>query len=220
MQFQVFKWADITPDAFEKLCAELLEHTGFTNIEWFGSGGGDKGRDLVANRIYEPLSGTRRMQRWVVQCKRYTEKRLTKAEIEAFLVACKEHRPDCVLLIVTGTLSADVRDWLNETKTDYRFDILLWEERDLEREIRRFREHLTNVPEIEPKSERPIQFYPVSSGSQNYMCNEVEEVGFHVMNAGGTADDIERIRQFTDFIRHNEISFDLLDDSEDGDEAV
>lgn len=215
----MFRWKDFTPDAFEKLCAELLEHSGFTNLEWFGSGGGDKGRDLVGNRIHEPLPGTRRMQRWVVQCKRYTEKRLTKVEIEAFLVACKEHRPDCVLLIVTSTLSADVRDWLNATKVDYRFDVLVWEERDLEREIRRFRERLTNVPEIEPKSERPVLFYPMSSGDQNYMCNEVEEVGFHVMNADGTENDIERVKEFIDFIRHNEISFDAPEDDENGDDA-
>lgn len=205
----MFRWSDVTPEMFEKLCAELLEHNGFTNLQWFGSGGRDKGRDLVADRIYEPLPGTRRLQRWVIQCKRYTEKRLTKMEIEAFLVACKEHRPDSVLLIITSTLSPDVRDWLNATKMDYRFDVLTWEERDLEREIRKTREHLSHIPTVEPKSDYPVQFYPMSLGDRVYMCNEVSEVGFVVMNASKIGYDIERIKEFIDFICNNEISFDL-----------
>jgi hypothetical protein len=64
------EWSQISPDEFEKLCAELLELSGFGNIEWFGKGGGDKGRDLIASRIEERLPGIRRETKWLVQCKR------------------------------------------------------------------------------------------------------------------------------------------------------
>jgi hypothetical protein len=40
------------------------------------------------------------------------------------------------------------------------------------------------------------------------MCNEVDEVGFYVLNPDGWPGDIERIQQFIDFLRHNEIVFD------------
>jgi hypothetical protein len=47
------------------------------------------------------------------------------------------------------------------------------------------------------------------------MCNEFEELGFYVINSDGTPDDIERIKKFIDFIRHNEISFAFDDDREE-----
>ncbi len=215
----MFKWSELSPEAFEKLCAELLEQSGFTNLKWFGNGGGDKGRDLVVDRIYEPLSGTRRIERWVVQCKRYTRKRLTKTEIEEFLVSSREHAPRSVLIIVTSTLSPDVRDWVEARRKDCPFDILTWEERDLEREIRKYRKHLSSIPEMEPQSKDPVVFYPMSAGEQDYMCNEIEEVGFHVMNSSSPKYDIERIKEFIDFVRHNEVTFEVPDSWDNSDDS-
>jgi hypothetical protein len=40
-------WKRVSAEEFEKLCTELLELNGFENIQWYGSGGGDKGRDIV-----------------------------------------------------------------------------------------------------------------------------------------------------------------------------
>ncbi len=201
-------WARVEWDDFEKLCAELLELNDFKNIEWFGKTGGDKGRDLVAVRTEDPLPGVRLQRKWLVQCKRYTRKRLTKLEIEAFFVAAKEHAPEVALLIVTTTLTPDVRDWFNTVRKQYPFEILVWEERDLEREVRRHRERLSVLPAIVRGTEDAERFYPVPSSDRFYMCNEIDDVGFYVMNAGSRAEDVRRIRQFIDFVRTTEVVFD------------
>ena len=49
-------WKRVSAEEFEKLCTELLELNGFENIQWYGSGGGDKGRDIVATKIEERVS--------------------------------------------------------------------------------------------------------------------------------------------------------------------
>ena len=46
-------WKSIDPHQFEHLCYLVLEANGFTQIEWFGKGGCDKGRDLV-DRLDDP----------------------------------------------------------------------------------------------------------------------------------------------------------------------
>jgi len=203
----MIEWSQISPEQFEKLCAELIELYGFSNIEWFGKGGGDKGRDLIAFRLEEPLPGVRRQAKWLIQCKRYTRKRISKLDVEAFLVAAKEHSPDTALLIVATTLTPDVRDWLRSVRDQYRFEIILWEERDLEREIRRYRERLSIVPTLRPRSEDSVLFYPMRSYDRIYMSNEIEEVGFYVVSHSDPSDDVRRIRKFVDFLRNNEVHF-------------
>lgn len=209
-------WAQISPRDFETLCGELLEANGLANIVWYGSAGSDKGRDLTATKVEEPLPGIRRERQWVVQCKRYVRHRPTKDDIEGALVAAKEHSPDTVLLIIANTLSSHVRDWLNAVSKDYSFEVLLWEARDLEREVAKHRHRLSQKPPIVPQAAEPIYFYVRDSGYRSYYCNELEDVGFEVMNAMGPEEDIPRIREFIEFIRHNEVVFDEgHDDSRD-----
>lgn len=211
----MIEWSKVTPEEFEKLCAELLELNGFSNIEWYGKSGGDKGRDITATRVEDRISGIRREKRWIIQCKRYVSKRLSKQDVEGFLISAREHAPDTALLIISDTLTPDVRDWLKTIQTDYRFEILVWEERDLEREVHRHANRLScNLP-VKPQAENPIVFYELSHNVRNYTCTEFEEVGFYVMNAGGEKYDIPRIQEFIKFIRANEITFDIAEDLHD-----
>ena len=41
-------WEKLNPEGFEKFCYHLLELNDFSNIQWHGTSGDDKGRDLVA----------------------------------------------------------------------------------------------------------------------------------------------------------------------------
>lgn len=143
-------WSQITPIDFEKLCAVILEILGFTNLQWFGKSGGDKGRDIVAKKEESPLPASRRIATWVVQCKLYLSKPPSKRDIQSFLVDALEHNPDHVLFIVTNTLTPDTKDWI-ETITqlrEYPFDIHCWEELDLEREIAK---HKSEIAQRLPK---------------------------------------------------------------------
>ena len=124
----MIKWSDIEPTQFESLCYELLEQNGFTNLQWFGKSGSDKGRDIVAVKLEEPLSGIRIEQKWSVHCKRYVKAPPSKAEMETFLAGVREHSPDVVLLVISNTLSASTKDWLNAVRSEYRFEIYTWEE--------------------------------------------------------------------------------------------
>jgi len=51
----MIEWSKVFPEELEKFCAELLERSEFTNVKWFVRGGGDKGHELVATCIGEPL---------------------------------------------------------------------------------------------------------------------------------------------------------------------
>jgi hypothetical protein len=208
----MFDWSQISPAQFEELCAQLLELNGFANIQWYGEGGGDKGRDLLATKTEEPLVGVRSERRWLVQCKRYSKKRVTKSELESLLAAAREHKPDVLLLAMTSSLSSDVRDWLHTVRGEYRFSTLVWERRELEQAVRRFREKLTILPPLLPDSKEPTFFYAMSPHHRIFMCNEVEEVGFYVSGGDALEDDLRKIREFIDYIRSNEIRFNEDDD--------
>ena len=211
-------WKRVSAEEFEKLCTELLELNGFENIQWYGSGGGDKGRDIVATKTESPISGVRRQRTWVVQCKRYVRTTVKKQAISDFLTAAREHGPDAALIIITKTLTANVRDWLNAVRKEYRFEICTWEERDLEREIGRFRTQLSKIPPIVPDPKRVMTFSPVGESGVTYLPgieSEFEEVGFYLMNSYGAERDREILQKFIEFIRHNEVRIDTASDDEE-----
>ncbi len=124
-------WNDLRPEEFEKFCFHILELNEFTNIQWHGKYGMDKGRDLTASRIDSPLPSIEKHSSWVIQCKRYISKAPVKDQIASFLNSAREFKPDNVLLIITNTLSSNVKDWLNSVKQEYQFNIYLWEEEDV-----------------------------------------------------------------------------------------
>lgn len=212
----MINWEKISPTEFEELCFELMELNGFKNIEWHGKGGGDKGRDLTANKYDEPISGIQRSSKWIVQCKRYAKAKITKNDIEAFLCAAREHSPNSVLLILTSTLSSNVKDWLDAVRKGYGFEIYTWEEKDLQREIAKHRKNLRTKVEIIPKPGEATLFYDIQPYGKTYMCNvpELEELGFFIMNDYGPKENAEHLNRFIEYIRHNEINFYVEDDEQ------
>ena len=132
------QWSDISPEQYELLCYRLLEINKFTDLAWHG-GSGDRGRDLVAFKIEEPLPGITRRSKWVVQCKRYTSRPPDKRVLRESLAAAREHDPDNVLLIISHVLSSAVKDWLASVANEYQFPIYTWERPTLEGLISRHR---------------------------------------------------------------------------------
>jgi len=128
-------WKEIRSRDFEEVCYHLLEILGFKNLEWLGHGGADKGRDIVASKMESPYPGFEIQRKWVIQCKRYIEKKLSVTALKDSMTWCETHNPDCLLFITTNVLSANTRDWLNETKGKYPFDVFVWERPYLETQM-------------------------------------------------------------------------------------
>jgi hypothetical protein len=185
-----------------------LEKHGFKNIEWHGTSGNDRGRDIVCIRSSEPLPGVIRTERWLVQCKRYTEKRISKGELNQLLAAAREHKPDTLLLVITDTLNSSLRDWLAEAQKDFPFSVVVWEELHLRREVMKHRRELLDVvPEI-LKSDTPTVFYQMKESGCAFVCNDFEEIEIRHINESDPKKAKEIIREFILHLQQNKVLFD------------
>lgn len=211
-------WNQVSPQEFEKLCCEILSLNGFSNIRWYGKGGGDKGRDILATRIEEPLPNTQESKKWVVQCKRYTTCSLSKKEIDEIFTDAKEHDPDYLLIVTCSTLTSNTKDWLESVKGKHGFIPYVWEQIDLEREVSKHGGQLSQHFSFVPSRGKSVNFYHMVPSGTTYYCNEVEEVGFHILNRYDQKTEIQMIKEFIQFIRENEII--VEDGSEAEDDSV
>lgn len=212
-------WSEFSPKEFEQICCRLLELTGFTNVEWFGRSGGDKGRDIVAIKIEEPLPSLQRKTTWVVQCKRYLSKPPSKAEISEFLASTREHKPDSVLLIASCTFTADFKDWIKSIKSEYRFDIFVWEERDLHREIKKNWSEISKAfPKLLNRGEEVI-LYRINPSEDHYFgCDEYLELEIVVRDKSSYKEAVNYLNEFLTFVNTNDFIFwQDDDDSKNGD---
>jgi Restriction endonuclease len=194
-------WTNLTASEFEELCYSLAEANEFKELRWYGKGGGDKGRDILAKKETAYTQRDRILESWIIQCKRYTAQPPGTSQISSFLEQCREHRPDHVLIIVSNTLSADTKDWIDSVRDDYRFRIHLWEEMDLIHEMKSHKNSLSKKSEglleqIEPSPSDPIYLYPTTMSTVHYMANneEFEELGIFILNDYGNKRNIEFIK--------------------------
>ena len=201
-------WSQLKPKEFELLCCLILEANQFTDIQWFGESGGDKGRDIIARKMETPLSSFQKSSRWVVQCKRYISKPLQKADIASFLASAREHKPDKVLIAITNTLSSNTKDWLESIRHDYPFEIYLWEELDLLREIYRHKRQIAErLPQIFGQDEPVFIYYGKHNGIP-FVCNEFEEIEIVIYNKDSIDEAREEVVEFIQFLKQNEVEFD------------
>lgn len=203
----MINWENITPEEFEELCYLLLEENEFYNLEWYGKSGGDKGRDILAEKNFIPFKNKNINQKWLCQCKRYTKKKITKTMIQEILNSAKEHNIDYLLLAITDILTSDIKDWINNIKKEYKFELIIWEDLDLKREINRNLVKITSrFPKLIKKIDS-ISFYEMGHAGTTYMCDEFDEVGFYLSNKYNKEDDIKMINEFIQFIKSNDIIF-------------
>lgn len=203
----MIRWENITPIEFEELCYILLEQNGFSNLEWYGKTGGDRGRDIMAQKVAELIGNTTELQTWLCQSKRYTDKKISKSDIAESLNSAREHRIDYFLLAISATLTADMKDWLNSIKRDYSFKIVLWEDIDLRREVKKYSRIIAERFPNLLKQNDVVHFYEMKMDGKTYFCDEIDEVGFYILNDYGHEVNIKWIQEFIDFIKMNDISF-------------
>lgn len=90
---------DVTPENFEKFITYILSKIGFHNVAWFGKGGGDKGRDVVAYSIEQLPFNLKYERKWIIQCKKWS-RFPTKTDILNEVSSAFEHNPDFWVLAI------------------------------------------------------------------------------------------------------------------------
>jgi hypothetical protein len=207
-------WFNLTPHEFEEFCYTLLECNGFKNLNWYGEGGSDKGRDIICTKTEAPLPGIESNATWLVQCKHYTKAKISKATLQEWLAACREHKPDRVLLIISKALSANLKDWIKSVATDYDFSIHIWEEVELHgqyhRHGSRLRKRFPQLPKI--GKGKKVWLYQEAESQPQIWCNESDEVGLFILNDYGKKRNMEMVREFIEFIKANDFKFEGLRD--------
>lgn len=120
----MIKWEEIHYTHFEKFIYYILSKINFKNREWFGKGGGDKGRDIVAY-TYEELPFNLGYQRkWVFQCKKWT-RFPDRTTITNEILTAQQHFPDFWVLVVPVDLTADQIDYFDFLNKNYPFQIMV-----------------------------------------------------------------------------------------------
>ncbi|MEV5038875.1 restriction endonuclease [Peribacillus frigoritolerans] len=64
-------WTSVDPKHFEKFVYYTVSKLGYRNREWFGRGGGDRGRDVLAYSFEELPFNLGYQRKWIFQCKRW-----------------------------------------------------------------------------------------------------------------------------------------------------
>jgi hypothetical protein len=204
-----YDFSKITPEQFEQLCYHLLSKIGFTNLEWYGKGGRDRGRDIVGTKTLEPLPGQRREEKWVVQCKRYIQARLQKSELSELFASAREHHPDSLLLITTAAISADLRDWITSIRSDHPFNIYLWDKQNLTNLINEHRSELyESFPALFPRGV-PLFMYQLGPLEvHEFTCNDFDEISIRVINSDSFEHARQRVTEFIEHIRRHGVELD------------
>jgi hypothetical protein len=133
----------LSSSEFEGFCADLLDATGYVNIDWrkgtgLRSSPADKGRDIVCDHPRSEPDGSRYFEKWFVDCKQF-KKGVPPKELQNLLAWAEAERPDVALFMVSNFLSNPAKDYLETYRRNNnpRFKIRCWEKPHLVRMLRR-----------------------------------------------------------------------------------
>lgn len=134
-------WANVSPDMFERVVAELLRAMGYENVR-IRTGGIDEGWDIDAETLSRHPDGTLVSELWRVECKRY-KKSPPPAMIRDHCRRMIESSPapDHVLFAATTCFSNPLKKDLMQITGDRKVMVHVWEREYLERQVL---EHLRN----------------------------------------------------------------------------
>jgi Restriction endonuclease len=128
----------LEPSEFEAFCQDLLDSMGFVNIRWKKGTGlphspSDSGRDIECSYPTVDVDGERKLERWLVECKRQV-RGVPPAKIRAAVAWAEAERPDRLLIIASNFLSKGAWDWIRTYQAQNRppFQIKVWERPQLE----------------------------------------------------------------------------------------
>jgi len=117
-------WTDVKPSYFEQFIHYVIGKVGFVNREWFGRGGSDKGRDVVAYKLEELPFNFSYQRKWIFQCKRW-RKMPTNTQIINEINTASQHKPDFWVMVIPLNPTADQIDFLNYLDSNYPFKIIV-----------------------------------------------------------------------------------------------
>jgi len=128
---------------FEELCFDLLDKSGFVNVDWrkgtgLASSPADKGRDIVCELPRSDPDGSRHSERYFIDCKHF-KKGVPPKELRNLLAWAEAERPDVVVFAVSNFLSNPAKDYIETYKRNNRppFKIKYWEKPQLVRMMAR-----------------------------------------------------------------------------------
>jgi len=125
-------WDALNDQDFEELCYDILNMSDFHNLEWFGRGGGDRGRDITCIKTDLILGNIKRETMYLVQCKKYVARPPSPSDLNDTIAWADAHKPHVLLIMVSNTLRPSTRDWLSKIRKDKLYEILVYEEKDFE----------------------------------------------------------------------------------------
>lgn len=127
------------PTDFEELCFELLQVTGYVNVDWGkgtpkASSPSDRGRDIVAQRQQIDADGYQRFETWFIDAKHYA-KGVPPEALQGLMTWAEAERPDVALVAASGFLSNPAKDWLASYQQNRHppFRIRYWERPQISR---------------------------------------------------------------------------------------
>ncbi len=135
----MINWTTVDPTYFEKFISYILSKLEFHNIEWYGMGGGDKGRDVVACTFEKLPFNLGYQRKWVIQCKRWSrfpEKGVILNEV----ASATEHKPDFWVLAIPLNPSPNQIDFVESLGHNYGFKTIILPLNDLEKIVHAYPE--------------------------------------------------------------------------------
>lgn len=117
-------WKEVHYTNFEKFIYYALSKAGFRNRKWFGRGGGDKGRDVVAYTYEEKPFNLGYERKWIFQAKKWS-KFPSNTIISNEIQTAKQHYPDFWVLAIPLELTAGQIEYLEFMDKNNSFKIMV-----------------------------------------------------------------------------------------------
>lgn len=122
----------LTPKEFENLTFDLLQSAGLRNMVW-RTPGADGGRDIEGRYVINDLSGSITVQKWYVECKRYSSPIDWPTLFEKIAYA-EVHQADYLLLVTTNNPSPQCETKISEWNAQRgRVQIRVWRGYEIDR---------------------------------------------------------------------------------------
>jgi len=130
----------LTPAEFENLTYDLVRSSGLKNVVW-RTPGADGGRDMEGAAYFRDFTGNETMQRWYVECKRYSSS-VDWPTVWSKIAYADSHGADVLLLCTNSNPSpnceTEIARWNSERRRPlvrvwrgYEFNSLLTEHVDI-----------------------------------------------------------------------------------------
>lgn len=115
---------------FEELCYDLLSFENFDNLEW-REGSYDGGRDIQGVKVEIQADGSKILERYWFQCKRY-KKGIGVAHINVSLRLAENDKADYFVIMTTSHLTPPLQDYINKYNTSHHLKILRFDHKKIE----------------------------------------------------------------------------------------